>query len=65
MVRSVYDVDAAQWNQVTRGAFFSHEWFQFVEETERNQYHFYYLLAYQSGNLVGALRTWVSTHGNP
>lgn len=55
MVRSVYDIDAAQWNQVTRGAFFSHEWFQFVEQTERKKYQLYYLLAYESDKLVGAL----------
>ena len=42
MVQSIQDIDPAQWNQVTRGAFFSHEWFQFVEETEGNQYKFYY-----------------------
>lgn len=55
MVRSVHDIDSAKWNQVTRGPFFSHEWFQFVEQTERKQYQFYYLVAYESDKLIGAL----------
>ncbi len=59
LVKSIQSVSAHQWNALTRGPFFSHEWFQFIEAVEGQRHQFYYFLAMEAERLVGVIPAFV------
>jgi hypothetical protein len=69
MVDSVDKVDTREWNQATKGPYFSHEWFRFVEAMTEGELQPRYLTRRLNGRLTAVLpafipKTHMNTYGN-
>jgi predicted N-acyltransferase len=55
IIDTIHKIGAHEWNDATRGPFFSHEWFRFVETIAEFDLQPHYLTCRQEGRLIAAL----------
>lgn len=63
-VNTIRDVPPKRWNAITRGSFYSREWFQNIEAAEGHRHRFNYFRATEGKKLVGAVSAFVPRENN-
>lgn len=64
LIHSIAEADREEWNRLTRGPFYSYEWFEYAEAVHPDEFTPYYFLCYRGDRLVGALPAFFPHSGN-
>lgn len=59
ILKSIHEADKESWNSLTKGIFFSYEWFGFAEEFLLSDFEKYYFVSYKDNILNGIFPCFV------